>query len=107
MTNTALKGIFKFMLVCLCHPLSDSELEKLVEDGADSVEEIGRRCGAGTSCGSCVGELSDAIAKCEMASDGINVNGNSLANRMARGIAQVRAHCSTQLVSLKSRPQPG
>jgi bacterioferritin-associated ferredoxin len=49
------------MIVCLCHPTSDRELDAIIDDGARTVEEIGRRCGAGTGCGTCVGELRERL----------------------------------------------
>lgn len=41
------------MIVCLCHGVNDRTIRACVEDGADTVREVGRRCGAGTDCGSC------------------------------------------------------
>ncbi len=68
------------MIVCLCHPTSDRDLDAIIDDGARSVEEIGRRCGAGTGCGSCVAELRDRLA--------------------AKGCAR---DCANDLVSVRSR----
>lgn len=51
----------KPMIVCLCHPTSDRELDAIIDDGARTVEEISRRCGAGTGCGACVGELRERL----------------------------------------------
>ena len=49
------------MIVCMCHPTSDRELDAIIDDGARTVEEIGRRCGAGTGCGICLGELRERL----------------------------------------------
>jgi bacterioferritin-associated ferredoxin len=49
------------MIVCFCHPTSDRDVDAIIEDGARTVEDIGRRCGAGTGCGSCVDELRDRL----------------------------------------------
>ncbi len=49
------------MIVCLCHPTSDRDLDAVIDEGARTVEEIGRRCGAGTGCGTCVGELRERL----------------------------------------------
>ena len=49
------------MIVCLCHPTSEREVDAIIDDGARSVEEVGRRCGAGTGCGACVGEIRDRL----------------------------------------------
>jgi len=50
------------MIVCLCHAVSDRDLDKVIESGATTVEEIGQRCGAGTDCGTCLGELRERLA---------------------------------------------
>ena len=50
------------MLVCLCHPASDRDIDAVIDDGARTVAEIGRKCGAGTGCGACVDELRDRLA---------------------------------------------
>ena len=50
------------MLVCLCYPRSDRDIDAIIDEGAQTVEEIGRKCGAGTGCGACVEELRDRLA---------------------------------------------
>ncbi len=40
-------------VVCVCHGIGARQIAGAVEQGADSVAEIGRICGAGTNCGSC------------------------------------------------------
>lgn len=63
MTKLLLKCIINFetMIVCLCHPTSDRDLDAIIDDGARTVEEISRRCGAGTGCGACLGELRERL----------------------------------------------
>jgi bacterioferritin-associated ferredoxin len=59
-----LKCIIKFtrpMIVCLCHPTSERELDAIIDDGARTVEEVGRRCGAGTGCGACLDEVRERL----------------------------------------------
>lgn len=41
------------MYVCLCKGVSNRTIRSCLDDGARSLEEVGRRCGAGTACGSC------------------------------------------------------
>ena len=56
------------MLVCLCHPTSDSEVREHARAGAATVEELGRSCGAGTGCGAChrqLGEMLEEVAEDE------------------------------------------
>jgi len=50
------------MIVCLCHPTSERELDAIIDDGARTVEEISRRCGAGTGCGACIDEMRERLA---------------------------------------------
>ena len=50
------------MIVCSCFAVSSSELEALVESGADTVEAVGAACGAGTDCGACRAEVAELIA---------------------------------------------
>jgi bacterioferritin-associated ferredoxin len=58
LTFPVLKCIINFnVIVCLCHPTSDRDVDAIIDEGARTVEDIGRRCGAGTGCGACVGEL--------------------------------------------------
>ena len=40
------------MIVCICKGLTDTEIESQ-SAGAETVEALGRKCGAGTDCGSC------------------------------------------------------
>jgi bacterioferritin-associated ferredoxin len=41
------------MIVCLCANVSERELRATIADGATTMREIGRRCGAGAGCGEC------------------------------------------------------
>jgi bacterioferritin-associated ferredoxin len=46
------------MYVCICKRVSDRELNRAIESGADTVHAVGEATGAGTDCGCCM----DAIA---------------------------------------------
>jgi len=50
------------MIVCSCFAVSASEIEELVEEGADTVGAVSAACGAGTDCGSCRSQLAEIIA---------------------------------------------
>jgi bacterioferritin-associated ferredoxin len=41
------------MIVCSCFAVNDRSLRRHAQEGASCVDEVGRRCGAGTGCGSC------------------------------------------------------
>lgn len=45
------------MIVCFCHGINDRALEKIIDNGATTVRDIGDACGAGTDCGSCANRL--------------------------------------------------
>ncbi|HWE89293.1 MAG TPA: (2Fe-2S)-binding protein [Pseudonocardiaceae bacterium] len=49
------------MYVCICSAVTDTAVRACLHAGADTVEEIGRRCGAGTGCGSCLDRLQDML----------------------------------------------
>lgn len=41
------------MIVCHCRRVSDRQIRKVVREGASSVGEVARACGAATGCGGC------------------------------------------------------
>lgn len=41
------------MLICSCKAVTERTVRAAIADGADTVEAVGRRCGAGTKCGGC------------------------------------------------------
>ncbi len=48
------------MLICHCNGVSDRTIRRVVREGARSVREVGRACGAGTCCQGCsevIGEI--------------------------------------------------
>ena len=49
------------MYVCACKRVSDRTVEAAVVSGADTIEEVGRRCGAGIRCGGCHPFIEDLL----------------------------------------------
>ncbi len=49
------------MYVCICHGVTEGELRDEIAQGARSEEAIGDRCGAGTSCGTCLDRICDLL----------------------------------------------
>jgi bacterioferritin-associated ferredoxin len=49
------------MFVCHCRALTDREIDEAIADGARDLDEIGRRCGAGTTCGGCCPLLQELL----------------------------------------------
>lgn len=50
------------MIVCHCEVVSDRCIRAAVADGAVSVDDVGRRCLAGTNCGGCQGTIATLLA---------------------------------------------
>ena len=84
MTKLELKCIINIrtVLICICHPTSDRDLEAVIDDGARTVQEIGQRCGAGTGCGACIDDLRERL--------------------VSRGANGCVRDCAADLVSLRS-----
>jgi bacterioferritin-associated ferredoxin len=54
LTQPLVKAIFSSeMFLCLCRGVTDRTVQKIIDEGATTVAEVGARCGAGTDCGSC------------------------------------------------------
>ena len=49
------------MFVCSCNAVTESEVHKHLDNGADSADAIGERCGAGWGCGTCVDRLNEIL----------------------------------------------
>jgi bacterioferritin-associated ferredoxin len=64
-SNNTMKASKRDMYVCLCMEVTDTEIKKLIIQGARTLEDIGDSCGAGTCCGSCHGHVQD-ILDCEL-----------------------------------------
>jgi bacterioferritin-associated ferredoxin len=50
------------MIVCHCAGVTDRDIANLVAEGATTVRDVIRRCGAGRSCGPCRAELEEMIS---------------------------------------------
>ena len=49
------------MYVCICHAVTDSQIERAVDSGADTLEQVALDTSAGTSCGSCHDHIDEII----------------------------------------------
>ena len=49
------------VIVCHCVVVRDHEIRTEVRLGADTVESVGARCGAGTRCGGCHEAVAETI----------------------------------------------
>lgn len=50
------------MIVCHCHAVRAEEIRTEVRLGAETVEVVGARCGAGTRCGGCIPAIAAVVA---------------------------------------------
>jgi bacterioferritin-associated ferredoxin len=50
------------MILCLCRGVCDRTIEAVIAEGASTVAQIERACGAGGDCGAC-GDLLDALVE--------------------------------------------
>jgi bacterioferritin-associated ferredoxin len=50
--------------VCVCHAVSEAEVEASVHAGATTVRAVGQYTRAGTSCGTCHDHIDEVIAAC-------------------------------------------
>jgi len=49
------------VIVCHCHRVTHRRVLEVVQQGARTPAEVGRACGAGTSCGGCVRSVCEVI----------------------------------------------
>ena len=49
------------MFVCVCHAVTDKQVQRAIESGAETREEVTRACRAGGDCGGCHGHIEDMI----------------------------------------------
>ena len=49
------------MYVCICRAVTKRVVLATIQQGARSVDEVGRACGAGTDCGACRGCIEELI----------------------------------------------
>jgi bacterioferritin-associated ferredoxin len=51
------------MFVCHCRAVTDGEIRAAITAGARDLEEVGRRCGAGVTCGGCCPLIQELLAE--------------------------------------------
>ncbi len=49
------------MYVCICARVREGDVRQAILAGARCVDSVGKACGAGTGCGSCVERIVDLI----------------------------------------------
>jgi bacterioferritin-associated ferredoxin len=51
------------MVLCICHSVTDREIDAAIRDGAHSLADVSRACGAGSDCGCCKGSIEQRIRR--------------------------------------------
>jgi bacterioferritin-associated ferredoxin len=51
------------MVLCVCHAVTEREIDDLIRRGAGTASTIGEQCGAGTDCGACVNAIESRCAR--------------------------------------------
>ena len=49
------------MIVCMCHWVSDSEIQDAITQGATTVEDVRDSCGVALSCQACLPAIADLL----------------------------------------------
>jgi len=62
------------VIACICKRVRPERIAQVIEDGASSIAEVGRNCGAGTGCGNCHAYIKKKIDEAYETSDGDGVN---------------------------------
>ncbi|MDE0136539.1 MAG: (2Fe-2S)-binding protein [Acidimicrobiaceae bacterium] len=52
------------MIVCQCLATNEATIRYFATNGAATVADIGRACGAGTDCGSCLAMITAVLSQC-------------------------------------------
>jgi bacterioferritin-associated ferredoxin len=49
------------MYVCVCRAVTDTEVDRAIDEGACTLAQVTRACGAGGDCGACRGMIEEMI----------------------------------------------
>jgi bacterioferritin-associated ferredoxin len=53
------------VIICLCRGVSESDILRVIERGACTLDAVTAACGAGGDCGACTIMLADLVAESE------------------------------------------
>jgi len=51
------------MILCICQAVTDREIDAAIRNGAHSLADVSRACGAGGDCGCCRGSIEQRIER--------------------------------------------
>ena len=43
----------KYMFVCICHGVTDTQIESAIDDGAETMKQLSEKLKVGSQCGKC------------------------------------------------------
>ncbi len=49
------------MLVCICHGITDRDIDTAILEGASNFKDVSRSLGVGNCCGNCAGYAKDMV----------------------------------------------
>ncbi len=52
------------MYICLCHGVTDSDIQAAVHNGANTLKQLSFSTGCGTQCGSCKPQVEAVLEEC-------------------------------------------
>ncbi|MGQ0595046.1 MAG: (2Fe-2S)-binding protein [Gammaproteobacteria bacterium] len=52
------------MIICICHRVSESDIDNAISEGASSLRQLNERLRVGTGCGACVEHVRDCLHRC-------------------------------------------
>lgn len=55
------------MFVCSCRAVKERTVRAAIASGADTIDDVGLRCGAGTVCGGCHELIDELLAQATLA----------------------------------------
>lgn len=54
----------KLMIICICHRVSERDIDNAVSEGASSLCQLNERLRVGTGCGACVEHVRECLNRC-------------------------------------------
>ncbi|HTO95901.1 MAG TPA: (2Fe-2S)-binding protein [Myxococcales bacterium] len=51
------------MVLCICQSVTEREVDAAIRDGARSLADVSRACGAGSDCGCCQGVIEQRLSR--------------------------------------------
>lgn len=59
------------MIVCMCHWVSDGEIQEAIAQGAATVDAIRDVCGVGLSCRACLPDVAELLIRTGVPEDSV------------------------------------